>query len=513
MMDSEEDRIRKQGQTDAAKKTGQIAARGVADYYTGGKYEQIRNAPVVGKVAQGAENTIGKVVGAADKLSGRKLGKVSKKLDDAGVLDTANDAIGTLGSIKGGGKNPQDVDALKNRAGVNKGVGRPSEFDEPGLSNSNDGLKEKVDEGALKDQAKEHDKIEKEKRQSERNQIRKGIEDKVGITEIRNKIKRTIFFNRIGLAVVAVIGIVIIFATIIVYLDSVADAVTNFFGVSEADIEDEEGNISTGFFTDDEYLFDENGNELSEEEAIGKLYANGEECKITIWTKIKDFFNFSKRFSDKCAFMRYVRTEAESNGVDTALIISSIMNGYGTQADQGDYIDNDYVPDDYVSSNEQYKSLEKILENKDFNINKDTIDDIVKYSVTKKTFFYYEFIEKNKATHEGECKKKIWYEYEYNLEKWKVFMRFGKTAATEFDRANYTFYLQERNDEECKNIQEPETYSDTFYQYADVDSKTKDVFTPYNGPYASVTFDYKNGYAYNQFPGFLTSINNSGTTI
>jgi hypothetical protein len=42
----------------------------------------------------------------------KRLGKAAKMLDDEGVIDAVDSAAGMLA---GGGNNPQDVDALKNR--------------------------------------------------------------------------------------------------------------------------------------------------------------------------------------------------------------------------------------------------------------------------------------------------------------------------------------------------------------------------------------------------------------
>ena len=42
----------KQAEKQATAKAGATAAHIVADYYTGGEYEQIRNAPIVGDLAK-----------------------------------------------------------------------------------------------------------------------------------------------------------------------------------------------------------------------------------------------------------------------------------------------------------------------------------------------------------------------------------------------------------------------------------------------------------------------------
>ena len=90
----------------AAEKAGALAGRAVADYATGGKYEQLRSAPVVGKALQKAEDKVGKKVGQIDKATGGKLGKAAKKADDIGALDAADKGMGALGGGKPGSGTP-----------------------------------------------------------------------------------------------------------------------------------------------------------------------------------------------------------------------------------------------------------------------------------------------------------------------------------------------------------------------------------------------------------------------
>ena len=99
--------IQKEKEKDASGKLGALGARGVADYFTGGKYENIRNAPIVGKVAQKAEKKVGETVSKVDSLTGRRIGKKAKKLDDAGVLDAADKLGGAIGGAKGGNPGAQ----------------------------------------------------------------------------------------------------------------------------------------------------------------------------------------------------------------------------------------------------------------------------------------------------------------------------------------------------------------------------------------------------------------------
>lgn len=103
-----EQQQKKSEEGQAAQKVGATAARATADYFTGGKYEQLRNKPIVGDVAKAAENTVGKVAGAAANVA--TLGgfnKAAKKLDDVGALDAANKGLDSFGG--GMGKNPTGV--------------------------------------------------------------------------------------------------------------------------------------------------------------------------------------------------------------------------------------------------------------------------------------------------------------------------------------------------------------------------------------------------------------------
>lgn len=88
----------KQAENDSSAKAGGMAARGAADVATGGAYEKVRNAPVIGKAAQAAEKHVGKKVGnAANALTRGKAGRVAKKADDSGALDAADKAANAMG--------------------------------------------------------------------------------------------------------------------------------------------------------------------------------------------------------------------------------------------------------------------------------------------------------------------------------------------------------------------------------------------------------------------------------
>lgn len=104
-MDDNKEQSQKQQENQAAEKAGSLAGRAALDYATGGKSEQLRNMPVVGKQLKKAEDKAGKKIGKLDKKTGGNLGKVAKKADDAGVLDAADKGLSMLGGSKGEAKN------------------------------------------------------------------------------------------------------------------------------------------------------------------------------------------------------------------------------------------------------------------------------------------------------------------------------------------------------------------------------------------------------------------------
>ena len=126
-MDQDEKREQKQLEKEAANKAGAVGVHVAADYFTGGQYETIRNAPVVGKIAKSAEKGLGKILANAPTpgpLNKKTQRKAAKKLDDAGGLDLIDGAAGMIA----GGKNQADIDAInkrgKNQADFGKSFSR-----------------------------------------------------------------------------------------------------------------------------------------------------------------------------------------------------------------------------------------------------------------------------------------------------------------------------------------------------------------------------------------------------
>ena len=101
----------KEKEQNSAEKAGSLVARGALDYVTGGQMEKFRNMPIVGNKLKNFEDKVGKRIGKIDKLSGGKIGKAAKKLDDSGTLDAADKGL----SMVGGGATPEgDASSLGN---------------------------------------------------------------------------------------------------------------------------------------------------------------------------------------------------------------------------------------------------------------------------------------------------------------------------------------------------------------------------------------------------------------
>ena len=59
-MDNNQQMNKKEQEQQSAEKLGKTVSRGAFDYATGGQWEKVRNAPVVGKIAQKAEDKTAK---------------------------------------------------------------------------------------------------------------------------------------------------------------------------------------------------------------------------------------------------------------------------------------------------------------------------------------------------------------------------------------------------------------------------------------------------------------------
>lgn len=97
-MDNNQQMNKKEQEPQSAEKLGKTVSRGAFDYATGGQWEKVRNAPVVGKIAQKAEDKTAKKF--AKSPGGKETKKLAKKLDDAGVVDGVNKGLNAFGGSK-----------------------------------------------------------------------------------------------------------------------------------------------------------------------------------------------------------------------------------------------------------------------------------------------------------------------------------------------------------------------------------------------------------------------------
>ena len=97
-MDNNQQMNKKEQEQQSAEKLGKTVSRGAFDYATGGQCEKVRNAPVVGKIAQKAEDKTAKKF--AKSPGGKATKKLAKKLDDAGVVDGVNKGLNAFGGSK-----------------------------------------------------------------------------------------------------------------------------------------------------------------------------------------------------------------------------------------------------------------------------------------------------------------------------------------------------------------------------------------------------------------------------
>lgn len=508
----ENEKTEKQKEKEAAQKTGQLAARGVADYYTKGEYEKYRSMPIVGGALKGAEKKIGRKVARADRMAGGMGGKVSKKLDDAGVLDTADQALNTFGGAMGGkggggganmassggsnfnsgkgfgsgGHNAQDVSAINNRKGVNgnslgkkDGLEKKGGLDSDGLDPKKDGISEgdakkdgiksknnKEDSVKNKDTKKDglKDKDEINKKNRETTGDKKGGLLQGKINSIKLKIKIALIL--IGIAAAAFI---LFFAVSFIAwgFDKIWGSIASFFGVSEADSRE----VTTideadGLLTSEEYMINPStGEQYTTEELVDYLKSDGT-CKTTTLNKIVDWFDslFDDEYRDYCGYYRYIskyiekKEEKYSVTLDRGLIVSSLFYGFASQIDYSDYAKNVDLEkvDEITNAYHHYDSLTSIIEAKGV-LNKNNVTTMIDASMLDESHTYYTWEVEDKTDDDGNVTKKTGkcvandadYAH-YSALKWSILMRFGEEAATMYeDELKYNHSFNS-SDDECK---------------------------------------------------------------
>lgn len=548
-MDQDEKQLEKQLEKESTAKAGATAAHIVADYYTGGSYEQIRNAPVVGGIAKGAEKAIGKRI--SNMPGSKKLGKAAKMLDDAGVIDAADSAAGMIS----GSANPEDVAALKNR-GTNQGdfsknYSRKQKDDIDDIvstkKTTDDSLPQEEGLSSKKDSSKAKSSGSKKKSGLSLGSSSKGESSENGtLGDFKANIKKIKTILKIAGVVGIVAGFIFLAAAIASIFDVMMNSLSSYFGISEVDTEE---NLSVeeadGLLTNENFMHDENGKEYNLDELV-TLLKDDNACSPTFWNNIGDWFDgLDGRYSDMCSYLRYVEKyisdiEKDNPGVtlDRALILSTIFYGYTSQPGNDDYLNPETSNNKIYNSH--YQMLIDILN--EGIIKKKDLEKIIDNSFADTSYTYYEWEVETKENSNGEvtegigkCVGKKVKDTRYSLQKWKIFMRFGEEASTAWEDEQVDQKSLAGSHEECtgevsneellervktasgvdnvsldgsvssainylKNI---ETANLTlFEQKATIEGHTKDIFQTYSSKSRTIVFDYKNGFAYIKFPGY-----------
>ena len=565
----DEKQAQKQAEKQSTAKAGATAAHIVADYYTGGEYEQIRNAPIVGDLAKKAERKVGEKV--ASMPGSKRLGKAAKMLDDEGIIDAVDDAAGMIaGSMGEGGQagqagtvgnDPKDVEALKNRgtnqADFGRTYSRPTEEPDDVVRYRNEADPLGPNEG-----------LDSQDKNNKRNQLKDGtIKDNKGLhlgktnkdevreagsfgdlkTKWAKKWKKIKWILIICGIFAAVMAIFIIIGVMVSYVSSVFGSLSPYFGIPEVDTkEDMSESESDGLLQNEKYMYDENGNPLSMDDLVTMLKNDNTCSKVTFWNGIGDWFDgLDGEYSDLCSYLRYIESyisdkEKANPGVtlDRSLILSTIFYGYASQPEYSEYIDP--TLSDNIPANNNYANLINILE--DGKIKKADLRKIIDNSLANTSYTYYLWevdVEKdsngNPTKGIGKCVTKTVKDTRYSLTKFQIFMRFGETASTTWEKDQVDQKSFGGSDEECigvvseedllarvktasgaekneldksvKNAHKAledidETNISALEQKATTTGNKKDHFEPYVGNDITITLDYKNGFAYNKFPGY-----------
>ena len=446
------------------------------------------------------------------------------------------DADDITGSSRG--KDSDELDSTKSKGDKeeSKGSGNYSDTDQSEKKEKEDKKEEKNKEEDDNSETKDDDKGKSKG---------KGLWGKIWA-----KYKWYIIAAIVGIAGFLIIAIVAFFVTLV---DNLTLGLTNMFGVPETTSEST-GNMP-GLYDDDKYKYDANGNEMDRQDLVNYL-ENNSNCAGNFWTSLSDGWNalWGASIRDTCELIRYVHDKTSSTGVDEALIISTIFYGFDNRPTPDQYINPNDASSNETMTIEHYQSLAEVLQDKNISIDRAKIDKLVENAHAVSKSYYYEWVidetkdSDGKVTSiTGKCQYKEMNSDKYNLDKWKVYLRFGEQAASKFDEVVLKAKNFETSSEECKNtddiytkekleeevklaansygegvgytldwssvesaraaLENPDaTSSEVFYQAADLHTKTKDYFNGYNG----ISFDYKNGFAYKNFPSFGPSMEPGG---
>lgn len=349
-------------------------------------------------------------------------------------------------------KDKADVDAINNRGkndtNINGSKKSKKGDDDDGessgskdkLDKNKDGVTDKSKDSTkedLKDKAKDKVKDEAKDKAAE-----KAVEAGAGKSLLVLKVKIIFWVAVVCLGLILVIAIVF---TLVSAIDNFTSSITSWFGVSEGTTSTECGvgeegcdadaynGEKDGLYTDDKYLYNEDGSGKSWEELVDGLNSD-DKCKVNsgwlkFWDNIGAAFNGGK-FTDECQLLRYIRGNVNDYEtrfnvkLDKGLIIATIFYGYDQQASYLTY-DEPSETDEIVYSSNHYEVLKNIIKNG--NLKRTDVDRIIQSTIYEEAYpqFIWELEKQDDGTYIGYCKMSSQISYKFSLNKWKLFMRWN----------------------------------------------------------------------------------------
>lgn len=435
--------------------------------------------------------------------------------------------------------NSADINALKNIR-RNEAVGRHKDTDNSNNKTGDSLKKPSIDDGKKPDDLKSNLKSDTGAGASGGSKVSDKLSNLKGATKgsIKDKIPMSVKLKLyLVLAGIIVIILIISSLAIIFSSDTQMSAMSTFFGVAEK--ETSEG-ANDGLYTDEQYQFDENGNEMTDEEIIEYLNQNTN-CPNTYWARFGDWISmfFSRKITDVCSFIRYVKNTMEEYEedygikLDKSLVIGTVLYGYDSRVEKENL---DSVPGDYDvgTSANHYENLEDILNSGMLSV--DDLDTIMEHTMFHDDYTYYKWnireVLRNPNKPEsgtikvGYCDATKVDKHYYSLDMWKITMRYGESIADEYEYKKNRLTEWNSTDAECKGetvpagydildasyseanayfkkLGKPESDLSRYLKAADVDTKTKD----------NLTYSYTTGFVYTKFPYYYQGISNSNTNI
>ena len=370
--------------------------------------------------------------------------------------------------------------------------------------------------------------------------------------------------------VLAFFVIAIFIAVIDHALNSIYGSISADFGVSEADTKEGlSESEADGLMTSEEYLINpQTGEQFSTEELVEYL-KNDEVCRTTTMSKIIDWFDsLDGKMKDYCGYYRYINKRIEeledyySTELDRGLIITSLYYGFANQEAYYDYKEGVNLEnvDDIQDANKHYESLESIINEGDV-LNIDNVTADIDNSVLVETgprlneklkgedavSAYYVWNVELEAPYDGADEDEyiaVGYctqvdfpmNAHYSSFKWSIMLRFGEEASETYENELRYTHKYDSTSDECKlgmsdaelleivrasspsgkakldgSVRKKNDYFvekgkpkdlSPFEQKANTETSTADVFTPFG----DMELNYRNGFAYENFPAFSKSI-------